>query len=141
MLLYEDHRDAAQVLQRLRELFDDDGREALERLVEKKERGIQHQRARDREHLLLAARELVTAVRAPLLQAREERVDALERPFAGARRHAQVLFHGERSKDVALLRRPADAQARAAMRCLAHDRLAAPEYVAFVQPRVAHDGE
>ena len=42
-----------------RQLLDDDRREPFQRLVEQQQRRIGHQRARDRQHLLLAAGELV----------------------------------------------------------------------------------
>src|SRR5262245_55146641 len=41
----------------LLQVLDDERREPLRRLVEQKQLRITHQRARDREHLLLAARE------------------------------------------------------------------------------------
>src|SRR5262249_38621335 len=61
--------------------IDDDRGEALERLVHQQQRRIAHQRAADRQHLLLAARELVTAIAAPLGERREKVVDPGERPL------------------------------------------------------------
>src|SRR5439155_18451271 len=97
-------------------LFDDDRRQALERLVEQQELRISHQGAGDRQHLLLAARELVAHVDAALGEARKERVDRGEAPAPGTSGDAQVLFYRERGEDLAFLRDPAEAEARALMR-------------------------
>ena len=59
ILLAEQHGDRRalpQSLERLRELLEDDRREAQRRLVENQELRLHHERARDRQHLLLAAR-------------------------------------------------------------------------------------
>ena len=118
MLLHHDHphraggyhsRDHAEQFLR------DQRGEALERLVEQEQPGIEHQRACDRQHLLLAAGELVAHVASTLAQPREQRVDARERPFAGARDDGEVLLDGQRREDVALLRHPPQACARAAV--------------------------
>ena len=52
------------------QFLDDDRREALQRLVEQQQRRIGHQRARGRQHLLLAAGELVALGLPALLQMR-----------------------------------------------------------------------
>ena len=70
--------------QHLLDLLDDDRRKALGRLVHDQEPGIEQQRARNGEHLLLAARKLVAAVAAPLRQPRERLVDARDRPLSAA---------------------------------------------------------
>ena len=127
MLLDEDHRHAREVAQRLGQLLDDDRREPLERLIQQQEPRVGHQGARDGEHLLLAARELVALVRAPLGEAREELEHLGQIPGARLRRDREVFLHGERGEDLALLRDPADAEARAAMRRKACDRLAVPQ--------------
>ena len=57
---------------------DDHRREAERRLVEQQQLGLRHQRAADREHLLLAAGQRPALLLLALLQAREERVDAVE---------------------------------------------------------------
>jgi hypothetical protein len=49
-------------------LEDEEGRQALRRLVEKKEAGIAHEGAADGQHLLLAARQLVGAVPSALVE-------------------------------------------------------------------------
>ena len=58
----------------------DDRREPLERLVKQQNLRLAHQRAGDRQHLLLAAGKIGAAAGAPLLEPREHGIDALERP-------------------------------------------------------------
>ena len=74
------------------DLLGDQRRQPLGRLVDEDQVGVGHQRAADRQHLLLAAGELVAAVAAPLGEAREQRENPLQRPPAppvapGRRRH------------------------------------------------------
>src|SRR5215470_19495111 len=99
-------------LERRDQLLDDDGREALERLVEQDDTRIEHERAPDREHLLLAAGELVAEIAAAFGEARKQLIDARRRPGARPRHRGQVLLDGERLEDVALLEDPADARMR-----------------------------
>ncbi len=100
------------------DLRDDERREAFGRLVEDQQARVGHQRAADREHLLLAARELLAAVAEPLGQAREGREHAVERPARArpsapaARRHHEVLAHREVREDAAAFRHVADAEPR-----------------------------
>ena len=91
------------------QLLDDDRRQALGRLVEQQQLRVEHQRAGDRQHLLLAARELVAEVGAALGEAREHLVDPRDGPRPRPRDGGQVLLDGQRLEDVALLRHPADA--------------------------------
>ena len=60
---------------------DDDRRQPLARLVQQQQRRIAHQCARDRQHLLLAARQPPRDPRAQRLQQRKDVVDAPDRPF------------------------------------------------------------
>src|SRR5262249_48273294 len=69
-------------LERRDQLLDDDGREAFERLVEQDDARIEHERAPDREHLLLAAGELVAEIAAAFGEARKQLIDARRRPGA-----------------------------------------------------------
>src|SRR5438132_2768680 len=108
----------------LQQNFDDDGREPLERLVHEQQRRVAHQRPPDREHLLLAAGDLVAPVAAPLGELRKKIVDALDGPAAGTRRNAEVLLDRERRKDIACLRDQADAQAATLVDGKLRDRLA-----------------
>src|SRR5215813_6583654 len=61
----------------------DQWRQALGGLVEQQQLRIGHQRAADRQHLLLAAGDLVTLVAAALGQTRQEGVNAIECPGGG----------------------------------------------------------
>ena len=115
ILLDDEHRDVAllaQPHQHLLDLCDDDGGESFGRLVHDQEARIGHQRARDRQHLLLAAGELASAIVLALGEAREGVVDALDRPraTAHARGHAQMLVDGERAPQPSPLRHVADAE-------------------------------
>src|SRR5262249_8087090 len=58
--------------QRQQQPLDQDRSEALERLVEQDDARIEDQGAPDREHLLLAARELVAEIAAALLEPRKQ---------------------------------------------------------------------
>ena len=71
ILLDDEHREilfVRQAEQEVADLRDDQRRKALGRLVHHQQAGIAEQRARDREHLLFAARKLAAAVAAPLRQ-------------------------------------------------------------------------
>src|SRR5438132_1691258 len=59
-------------------LLRDQRRETERGLVEQQETRPSHERARDREHLLLAARERASALVAPFGEPRKEREDAIE---------------------------------------------------------------
>src|SRR5262249_51503238 len=76
--------------------------------------GIGEQRPPDGEHLLLAARELIAAMREPRAEPGKGRKHALQRPaslaaHAGARGHDQVLAHREVREYAAALPAVADA--------------------------------
>src|SRR5713101_5788539 len=84
------------------DLGDELRREPLGRLVHQQHARIAHERAPDREHLLLAAGERARDLGVTLLQPRKQLEYALERPAGTAagglralRRHHQVLAHGQ----------------------------------------------
>src|SRR5271165_2933384 len=88
------------------DLLDDDRSQALGRLVEHEKARAGAQDPGDRQHLLLAARELAAAARKPLAQVGEERIDALGAHAPGPGdlgRQEQVLFNGEAREDRSLL--------------------------------------
>src|ERR1039457_7237947 len=95
------------------QLCDEVRREALERLVEKKQLRIQNQRASYRKHLLFAARELVAQIAAALFEPREQAVHALQCPWPGSGDDGEVFLHREPRKNVALLGNPARSGMRA----------------------------
>ena len=106
-LLDHQHGDAAlaQFGDDLIDLAHDQRRQAERRLVEQQQLRRRHQGAGDRQHLLLAARELAGLLAEALLQDREQRQHALEigrrrlpvAPRRGAER--DVLRHAERAED------------------------------------------
>ena len=71
-----------EVLEGLDQPLDDRRSETFGRLVHHEDPRIRHERATDREHLLLTARELRAAVPLALGEAREQLVDTLARPLA-----------------------------------------------------------
>ena len=90
ILLRQDDRQPFRLLdlvQDFADTLDDDRREAERRLVEQEDRRLRHQRAADREHLLLAAGQAAGALAGALLQAREiaeDPLDALRNSSPGA---------------------------------------------------------
>ena len=90
--------------------------EAFGGLIEHQQAGVGHERAANRQHLLLATGEVGPQVTASLLQARKQRIDPLQGPGLRAaqpvvRRGDQVLVHREVGKHLSLLRHQANAQA------------------------------
>src|SRR5215472_165509 len=111
VLLDQDRRHAFladDAAQRRQQFLDDDRRQPLQRLVEQHDARIKHQRATDREHLLLATGKLVAEILPPLGKPREQRVDLGDGPAARPRHRGEVLLDGERFEDVALLGHPAN---------------------------------
>ena len=96
--------------------LDDLRRQAFGRLVDDDQVGVAHQRAAQRQHLLLAARQHAGLGVLALLQAREHAVHVVEGPAAALARallaEQQVLVHRELGEDVAVLGHVADAQVR-----------------------------
>ena len=96
---------------------DDQRRQAQRRLVEQEQARAAHQRARDREHLLLAAGERAAALVDALLEARKQREYAFEigskmRGAGNRGAHLQVLQHCHPHEDAAAFRRLRDFQPR-----------------------------
>src|SRR4029077_3613164 len=88
-------------LERLEHRLDDRWRESLRGLVHDQQARVREKGAPDREHLLLAARELCTAVLPPRAECREELVHGGGGPPACSvcapprRNHPKVLVDGE----------------------------------------------
>ncbi len=97
-----------------KDLLDDQRRQAERGLIEQEQLGPAHQRARDREHLLLAARQRAAALGKPLLQARKDLGDVRDLAVViGAgelRTQAQVLLHRHARKDAPSFRRLGEAE-------------------------------
>ena len=133
VLLHHQHADALLLVHRAQDaeqLLHDERREAEGGLVQQHELGPQHERARHREHLLLAARERAGLLRAPLLEAREVAVHALQVRLHGvlvlARvgAEAQVLLGGQVDEGAAAVGHMGDAQAHDVLGGAAVDALA-----------------
>ena len=67
-----------QLLDDAEQLLDDQRREAERQLVDEQDLGLVHERHREREHLLLAAREIACGHRAPVRERRERLEHALD---------------------------------------------------------------
>ena len=96
------------------DVADDDRRQAERQLVAQQEARVRHQRAADRRHLLLPARERRGRHGAALGQHGKELVDAGERPRAAAAAIAadqQILLDREAREELAPLRHHGDAAA------------------------------
>ena len=109
------------------DLGDDERRETERRLVEEQEPRPLHHRAREREHLLLAARERARLLGPALLQPREVVEHAAEvvaqRAAAGVRAETEVLPDGELDERAAALRHVRDAEPRGRLGAAARERL------------------
>ena len=98
--------------------------------------GIHHQRARDREHLLLAAGELVAEVAPPLLEAREDaRRRAPRSTWPGRATAVRCSSTVSDGQHVALLRHPAEPALRAPVRRQRGEVAPAPAERAAMQAR------
>jgi hypothetical protein len=105
------HRQAAP------DFLADQRRESFGGFIQDQQPRIGHQRATDRQHLLLAARQLVAHVGAPLGEPRKQRVDFFQRPGIGAAQTVggcrdQIFADGEVRKNLASLGDETDAQLR-----------------------------
>src|SRR5262249_52221704 len=112
--------------------------------VEQQQRGIEHERARDREHLLLAAGELKAEIALARTQAGKQLENPLERPAATAtraREHGEVLAHRQARKNAALLRHETEAEPRHRIGRQRRDIAVAVANAAGARLEIAHDGE
>ena len=100
------------------DLLDQHRRQAERGLVEQHDLGLRHQRAADRQHLLLAAGEVARELVAPLLEQRKVGIDALDaaRDLARLALHVaagdQVLLGGQVLEHAPALEHLGDADAR-----------------------------
>ena len=124
------------------ELAHHQGCEALAGLVEQHHLGIGYERAGDRQHLLLAARELRAPAGGALAQRREQLEQAGERPGGAGLAFADldVLDHAEVGKDQPSLGHVGHALARHAVRRPAGDVGAAHLHSPAAQHDQPHDG-
>ncbi len=126
--------------ERQHQFLDDDRRETLGRLVEQKHLGIERQRPADGQHLLFAAGQFVAEIGLAFGQARKHFVNLVDSPRPRLRYRGHVFLDGERFENVALLRHPADAFARALIGTQRRDVLSLERDDAAEAPRDADDG-
>src|SRR5262249_17778472 len=100
---------AADPAERPQPFLDADRRQAFQRFVEQHDPRVEHQRAPNREHLLLAAGQLIAEVLPAFGEPWKQGVDFFDGPAARPRHRGEVLLDRERFENVALLRHPADA--------------------------------
>src|ERR1700730_8270705 len=113
-ILLREENGQALPLQRgdlLAERLDDDGREPFGRLVEQQDTRNAQERARHREHLLLAARKAAPAAPRHLAELGKILEDTPDAPSASALgAHEQILRHREVAEDAPAFRPPASAE-------------------------------
>ena len=107
----QDGRELREPFEHVCHLGHERGREALRRLVDEQDAVVVQQRARDREHLLLASRERARALCGPRLQVGEEVVHEVVARLAVALGEPEVLRDGQAGEDLAVLGHVADAAA------------------------------
>ena len=73
-------------------------RKPFDRLVEQQQRRVGRERARDREHLLLAAGELIAGVAAAGGETRKKVVERVRRPGPGPRHDREILLDRQRRR-------------------------------------------
>ena len=124
-------------------MVDDERREPLRRLVEEQQFGAPHERAGDGEHLLLPAGQVPASTVGQLPERGKDVVHSVDRPARGlaaaARRHVEVLRHGEVGEDPPVLGHEADAGPRHAVRRPARDVAALPDNATRGRRRQPHD--
>ena len=143
MLLDQQQRQIVLALQAFEpgeQTIDDHWSQAFERLVHQQQRRVAHQCAADRQHLLLAARQLIAVIAAALGKRREEVVDFRQRPLPRALGDRQILLDRQRRKYLALLRDKADAEPRAPVRRQHCDLLVGEADSTPVQSGMTRDG-
>jgi hypothetical protein len=123
------------------------GHQPFGRLVEQDDFRLQHHGARDRQHLLLAARQCAAGLIAALAQHRKEFEHLLEqRSFtlfgyaAAVEPGAQVFHHGEQAEDAAIFRHVTDAEPRQLVRRHSGDGMTLEQNLAAARLHQTHDG-
>src|SRR5436190_10267569 len=125
-------------------LLDDQRRDAFARLVEEDEVGVAHQRARDRQHLLLAAAHAAAGTVGHRREVGKQRVQLVLGPGRRAvarrlTRDREVLAHAQVGEDAAVLRHPAEAETADAVRRQRRDVGAAKDDAATPARHQSHD--
>src|SRR5438876_514678 len=147
VLLHEDDGEplGLEATDRRHHLGHDLRRQSFRGLVHQQHPGVRHQRAGNREHLLLAARERSGDLVPALAQAWEERRHGVERPqhrqitARPASGHREILAHGEAPKDTAALGHERDAVGGDRLRGAPGDGPAVDRHHAVSRRQQAHD--
>src|SRR5438094_941350 len=147
VLLHEDDGEplGLEATDRRHHLGHDLRRQSFRGLVHQQHPGVRHQRAGDREHLLLAARERNGDLVPALAQAWEERRHGVERPqhrqvtARPASGHREILAHGEALEDPAALGHERDAVGGDRLRGAPGDGPAVDRHHAVSRRQQAHD--
>ena len=135
-----------QPAQRVHDLVDQARHDPQARLVQHEEARPRHQRARDGQHLGLAAAQRARPLPRPLAQHREERVNALEHlaPVAGIAvaeaAQGEVLGHAQAAEQAAALGHERHAQLDAVGGVHRADRLAVEGHLAGLRLHQPGDG-
>src|SRR6266851_8272132 len=144
-LLDQQHRSPAlgYLLDQGADEFDHHRGQSLGRLIDHDQAWIAHQRATNRQHLLLAARQNPGWSFCALAKPREQVEHLLHRPprasVAAALTHHQILAHRQSRKDLALLRDIAEPSAGDLV-WLKSDHLPARKFDRSPDIDIAHDG-
>ena len=112
----EDRNGSCRLGEGCGDLVDDARRQALRRLVDEEEPVLVDERPRERDHLLLPAREGAGALRAAVVDVGEELRDEVAARPVVALGEPEVLGDGQRAEDLAVLGHVADASLHDAVR-------------------------
>ena len=131
----------------LADLRDHARHQSFGRLVQQDDLGLQHHGAGDGQHLLLAARQRATGLRATLGETREIGEGLVQQLLllllgdaVAIEAGAQVLHHSEQLEDAPVLRHVTDAEAGELVRRHACDGLALEQDFALARIDQPHDG-
>src|SRR6266446_3962520 len=139
----QDRRTAlAYILQRADDLLYDQRRETFGWLVEHEQRWVEQERTRNRQHLLLATRELRAAEFRALLETREKFKHLVERPqspLAAPRCDGEVFARSQAGENTSLLWHEPEAHARDDIGWQVSDVAAAIGDATGIRLQIAHD--
>jgi hypothetical protein len=136
-----------QHLDDLADLRDHARHQAFGRLVKQDDFRLQHHGARDRQHLLLAARQRAAGLAAPFGEHRKEGEDFVEQGLAplfgdaaAVEAGAQIFHDRQQAEDAPVFRHIADAEPRQLVRRQPGDGIAVEQHRAVARLHQAHDG-
>src|SRR3954447_1483700 len=139
VLLHQQHRDvlALEHSDDLSDLGDHARHQPFRRLIQQDDLGLEHHRACDGEHLLLAARKRAAGLMAPFGQYWEVAIDLLQELVLSGLAYAvaieagaEVLGHRQQVEDPPILRNVADPEPRQSVHRQVRDEPALEQYLA-----------